>query len=325
MTQGIYHGGGLDAACAQWGGAPQDWLDLSTGIAPWPYPLPAFTAEDWTRLPDRSAWERTTAAAAAAYAAPSLDCVALAPGAQALIQRLPQIHPARDVRVLGDTYAEHATRWRAQGATVRIVETPEALIGAEAAVLVNPDNPTGRTLSPADVLRLAPQVGLLVVDESFADVAPDCALGANAATPGLVALRSFGKFYGLAGVRLGCAVAAPALTARIADALGPWAVSGPALRLGAVALEDRAFALAQRARLARAAADLDALLARFDPSPQGCALFRLIASDAAPALADHLARDWIWTRRFPGRPRLLRLGVPDAVGLARLTLSLTNF
>lgn len=325
MSDVIPHGGGLDAACARWGGAPEDWLDLSTGIAPWPYPIPHLPPGDWIRLPDRRAWEALRAAAAAAYAAPSPACVALSPGAQALIQRLPQIHPAQDVRVLGRTYAEHASRWRAAGATVRVVEDPADLIGAEVAVLVNPDNPTGRVLSQADLLALSQQVGLLVVDESFGDVDPSATLGALAARPGIVALRSFGKFYGLAGLRLGCAVAAPALAETIADALGPWAVSGPALRVGAVALADQSFALDQRARLTAQAATLDAHLARFDPTPCGCALFRLIETRAAAALADHLAQDHILVRAFPERPGALRFGVPDAAGLERLSISLTNF
>jgi cobalamin biosynthetic protein CobC len=325
----LYHGGDLSWARRRNPAFAGDWLDLSTGINPWPYPLPALAAAAWARLPDAAAMERLCRAAAGAYGAASAAAVVAAPGTQALIQWLPRLRPLGQVRVLAPTYAEHAAAWRAAGHVVaEIGNLDRADDEADVVVVANPNNPDGRCHAPADLAalagRLAGRGGWLVVDEAFADVAPELSLAGQAADPGIVVLRSFGKFFGLGGLRLGFALSAPALAARIAQALGPWAVSGPAAGIGATALADRDWVVETRARLAAAAARLDRLLSANGLAPVGgTSLFRLVASDAAPALFERLLARGILARHYREHPQWLRFGLPASEGdAARLAAAL---
>ena len=305
-----YHGGDLGAARAAFPDAPAPWIDLSTGINPVPYPLPSLDPAAWTALPDAGAARALEAAAARAYGAEAAGTVA-APGTEALIQWLPRLFPARRVGVLGFTYGDHARAWQATGATVETVDTLAALAGFDAAVVVNPNNPDGRLVAPADLAALARHVGLLVVDEAFADVVAPCWSHAPAPPPNAVVLRSFGKFYGLAGLRLGFAVAPPERAAALRAALGPWAVSGPAIAVGRAALADDAWAASARARLARDAARLDGrLTARGATVVGGTSLFRLAEVDDADRWFRRLAVRGILTRPFAEHPRRLRFGLP---------------
>jgi cobalamin biosynthetic protein CobC len=306
------HGGGIDAAAARWGGGRADWVDLSTGINPLPYNLPAFPADAWTALPDRAAEAALVAAARAFWRVPAGAAVLAAPGASALIARLPWLRPAGRVSIPEPTYNEHARAFAAAGWTVG---------GApgEAVVVVHPNNPDGR-LWAADGL---PQAALTVIDESFCDVMPDRSLVALADRPGVVVLKSFGKFWGLAGLRLGFAIGDPAVLDRLAQALGPWPVSGPALAAGTAALRDHGWAAAARARLAADAARLDVLMAaRGATVAGGTDLFRLYAVDDAADWQDRLARARIWTRVFPYSTRWLRLGLPAPQAWPRLEAAL---
>jgi cobalamin biosynthetic protein CobC len=304
------HGGDIAAARAAFPDAPAPWIDLSTGINPVAYGLPRIAPAAWTALPGREAERALATAAERAYGARPGTVVA-APGTGALIAWLARLHPARRVGILGATYGEHARAWRAAGAAVETVASPRDLAGFDAAVVVNPNNPDGRRVSAADLAGVARGVGLLVVDEAFADVVPrDLSLASD--PPGnAVVLRSFGKFYGLAGLRLGFAVAREPWAGRLAGALGPWAVSGPALAIGALALADEAWAEAARARLAADAARLDALLGEAGFTlAGGTSLFRLAAAPDAPARFETLARAGILTRPFAARPEALRFGLP---------------
>ena len=306
------HGGGLDSAINRYGGARADWLDLSTGINPVPYPLPALTGTDWTALPDRAAREALVQAARDLWQVPEGAEVLAAPGASALIARMPALAAPGRVRIKAPTYNEHAASFAAHGWTV----TTEG--AAEARVLVHPNNPDGRlwTARAAD----AP---LTVIDESFCDICPEHSLVALAARPGVVVLKSFGKFWGLAGLRLGFAIAAPETIARLSDMLGPWPVSGPALRVGALALRDRGWAEATRARLACDAARMDALMTGHGAALEGGTdLFRLYRVDDAPAWQGRLARHHVWSRIFPYSQNLLRLGLPPEDGWTRLEAAL---
>lgn len=315
------HGGNLDAAQAAFGGA--DWIDLSTGINRRPYPLPALPPEAWSALPTAPALARLTEAAAAAYATTPGRVLPLA-GAQAAIQLYPRLARPGRARLLAPTYNEHAAALRAEGWPVTEVATLEALAGADIAVVVNPNNPTGAAHAPDRLRALAAQVGLLVVDESFADPQPGLSLAAHAPDNAVI-LRSFGKFYGLAGLRLGFALAAPGRLARLAALAGPWSVSGPALEIGAAALADRGWQAATRARLAQDAARLDALAARAGWALLGgTPLFRTYATESAEAAQTRLARAAIWTRRFPYSDTWLRLGLPDGADWARVETALAQ-
>lgn len=320
-----YHGGDIAAARAAFPGAPEPWLDLSTGINPLPYPVPALPTAAWTALPDAGVSRALEAAAARTYGA-APDGVVAAPGTGALIGWLPHLHAARRVAVLGFTYGDHARAWRAAGAAVETVEDVASLAGFDAAVVVNPNNPDGRLVAPADLAAVAGRVGLLVVDEAFADVVPRPWSLAPAPPADAVVLRSFGKAYGLAGLRLGFAVAQAGWAAKLRSALGPWAVSGPALAVGRQALDDDSWAEDARARLARDAGRLDALLGRHGATiVGGTSLFRLADVGEAAVWFAALARAGILVRPFEDRPRWLRFGLPaDEAGWLRLERALAT-
>jgi len=306
------HGGGLDAAMARFGGARAEWIDLSTGINPAPYPLPVLEAGDWAALPARTAQSALRQAARRFWQVPEGADMLAAPGASALIARIPALAAPGRVRIATPTYNEHAAAFCAQGWRVT-ADGP-----AEARVLVHPNNPDGRLWSARDA-----DTPLTVIDESFCDICPDRSLVALAARPGVVVLKSFGKFWGLAGLRLGFAIAAPDTIARLAELLGPWPVSGPALRIGTAALKDPDWAEDTRARLKRDAARLDALATgRGAELAGGTDLFRLYRVDDAAAWQARLARHRIWSRIFPYSPHLLRLGLPASDGWGRLEAAL---
>ena len=301
------HGGDIDSAARRFGRG--DWIDLSTGINRRPYPAAAPGPHAMTALPTGADMARLLAAASDRFGCPRHDLLALA-GASAAIQILPRVLNGQRAAVLSPSYNEHAASLRAAGWQVAEPHDPEALSGADLAVIVNPNNPDGREYAPAQIARIAAGVGHLLVDESFADPRPDLSV-ARARPANVTVLRSFGKFWGLAGLRLGFAIAAPDLLARMAEHAGPWAVSGPALEIGAAALADGAWAANTVIWLAEAALHLDQIVtAQGWRLEGGTHLFRLYHTPDAGAAQDMLARAGIWSRRFPWHPHWLRLGIP---------------
>jgi cobalamin biosynthesis protein CobC len=327
----LQHGGDLAAARRRFPGAPEPLIDLSTGINPHSYPLPQLSSEVFARLPEPAALERLAATAARAYGA-SPDQVAAAPGTQILLPPIFALVPGGRAAVLGPTYAEHVRVAKLVDHETMEATAFEDLTGADLAVIVNPNNPDGRIVSKDALLALAEEKqrhgGLLVVDEAFADVGPaGLSLGPEVGRGNLVVLRSFGKFHGLAGLRLGFALAAPEIAARLRATLGPWAVAGPAIAAGQAALADRAWAEAMRDTLADEAARLDRMLiAATLEIVGGTSLFRLARTQAAGALFDHLGRAGIMVRRFADNPAWLRFGIPgNQEAWQRLAAALDGF
>lgn len=307
------HGGDLDAAIREFGGAPGDWIDLSTGINRVPWPMPKLPDAVVRALPTSALVEDAMTAAHAAYstAAPGL---ALA-GAQAAIQMVPWLRPRGLARVLSPTYNEHAGALRAAGWTVEEPERLADLTGADVAVVVNPNNPDGQRHRTEDLLALADRVDLLVVDESFADPEPGLSLLPHMPAEGVLVMRSFGKFYGLAGLRLGFAFGSRTDIATIRTLAGPWAVSGPALHLGALALRDVGWRQQAVRRLSEGAARLDALATGAGWQViGGTTQFRLYETGGGIAARRRLATHRIWSRAFEARPTWLRLGLPGEPG-----------
>jgi cobalamin biosynthetic protein CobC len=319
------HGGDLTEAMARYGGEAADWLDLSTGINPWAYPFDGIADAAWRRLPSQADGRALLAAARNAYRVPDAVELVAASGTQALIQWLPHLAAHGPVAIVGPTYNEHAPAW--QNAGHEVIAIPDlAALPDEAvhAVIVNPNNPDGRIADHATLAAVAaklhPRGGWLLVDEAFADVDP--AIGASALCEKLpvVILRSFGKFYGLGGLRLGFAIAAPALIERIATALGSWAVSGPALQVGARALGDAAWAEQMREQLAERATRLDYILVQAGSKIiGGTSLFRFVRHPDARYLHVQLARQRVWVRKFDWASDHLRFGLPaNDAALGRL-------
>ncbi|MDG4895799.1 threonine-phosphate decarboxylase CobD [Mesorhizobium sp. WSM4976] len=314
----VDHGGSLGRASALFPHAPQPFVDLSTGINPHSYPLFELPATALTRLPEAAQLRELAEIAAATYGAPSAAYVAAAPGTQILLPRVASLLRPGKALVLGPTYAEHARAAAIAGHAVAEVGDFDELADADLAVLVNPNNPDGRVIEKARLLELAAWLrakgGLLVVDEAFMDAGPiEHSLAGDVVEGGIVVLRSFGKFFGLAGVRLGFALADQLTTERLDAQLGPWAVAGPALEYGIRALSDTKWQAAMRQRLGQDAARLDALLGRFDvPVVRGTSLFRYLSFAEAPSLFSALGEDGVLVRHFAERPGVLRIGLPGS-------------
>jgi cobalamin biosynthesis protein CobC len=312
----LTHGGDLGAARKLFPHAPEPFIDLSTGINPFSYPLPPLDRAVFARLPEPAALDRLCGVAAAAYGAPSAAHVVAAPGVQSLLPLVFGLASPGRAIVRAPTYAEHARVVALAGHDVKEAADVRRLAKADLAIVVNPNNPDGRLVAKDELLALANMLGfgLLVVDEAFMDAAPPGqSLAAEVTRPNVLVLRSFGKFFGLAGLRLGFALAPPALAARLRAALGPWAVSGPALAIGTAALADAAWIAATRIRLATAAQRLDALLTGAGLElAGGTALFRLVHAPTAVELFDRLGHAGIFVRRFADHPTWLRFGLPGS-------------
>jgi len=314
----LLHGGDLGAARRLFPGAPEPFIDLSTGINPHPYPLPRFSADLFARLPDPASAGALAAVAANVYGTPSAAHVVVAPGTQILLPLVAGLIPAARAAVLTPGYPEHGRAAAMAGHRVKAVGSIEACGDAALVIVGNPNNPDGRLTVRADLLGIARDLrrrgGLLVVDEAFMDVGPPGAsLAADVACGNIVVLRSFGKFFGLAGVRLGFALAAPPLVARLGALLGPWAVSAAALAVGAKALADAAWIERSRRRLAKAADEIDSILAAADLAViGGTSLFRLVQAPMASALFRHLGQAGIYVRCFPDNAHWLRFGLPGS-------------
>ncbi len=325
----LMHGGGLAAARRLFTDAPEPFIDLSTGINPYSYPLPQLAPDLFTKLPDPQALATLASIAAQSYGAPSPAHVVPAPGTQILLPLVAAlIDPAR-AAVVAPTYGEHARAAALAGHRVAEVADLAAARDATLVIVTNPNNPDGRLFDWGELVAfakgLARRGGLLVVDEAFMDAGPPGAsLAGEVGKNPIVVLRSFGKFFGLAGIRLGFALAASPLAARLSAELGPWAVSGPALAIGAAALADGVWIEKTRHVLITAADRLKAILLSAGLEiVGGTALFQLARTPAASDLFHRLGRAGILVRNFAEHPSWLRFGLPgNEAAWARLRMAM---
>ncbi len=293
----LEHGGDLAAARRLFPHAPQPFIDLSTGINPHPYPLPSLAANVFAQLPDSAAQFRLCEMAARTYGTPTAAHVVCAPGTQILLPLVAALVPPGRAGVLGPTYSEHARAAALAGHAVMDVGDINELRRVDLAVIVNPNNPDGRIITKERLLALSDDLsgrgGLLAVDEAFMDVGPlEASLAGEIHRGNIIVLRSFGKFFGLAGLRLGFALAAPDLAAKLNAALGPWAVSGPA-----IAIAERALA--------------ELLTEAGIKVVGGTSLFRLVRTRRAHEIFRHLGTSGIIVRAFREQPTWLRFGIPS--------------
>jgi cobalamin biosynthetic protein CobC len=316
MADPIVHGGNLHEASQRYGIPHAQWIDLSTGINPHAYPVPPVPADAWRRLPDEG--DGFAACAAHYYGAPDARHVLPVAGSQAAIRALPQLIPRATVAIAPLTYSEYAPAFERAGHRIVPLDIACDALPDDVthAVVVNPNNPTADHLSTAKLLQwhaqLAARGGTLVVDEAFTDAMPTAAsLAACAGRPGLVVLRSPGKFFGLAGARAGFVLSDPVLLARLRDLLGAWAVSGPARHAVSAALTDPAWQAQMRVQLAAQSARLTGLLQAQRFSPKSTPLFAWTDDPRAAALHHELALRGIWTRLFPASASV-RFGLPGS-------------
>lgn len=308
----LEHGGRLLQAVQRYGLARERWLDLSTGINPIAWAGAPLPLASWNRLPEDE--DGLLEAAGTYYGAAQLLPIS---GSQAAIQTLPRLRARSRVGVPALGYNEHAHRWKQAGHEVvplAIENFAAAVDELDALVVCNPNNPTGERIVPAQLLewhaRLSARGGWLVVDEAFADSTPETSVARFTDRDGLIVLRSLGKFFGLAGARVGFVLCTGGLLGKLADWLGPWAVSGPSRLVARAALSDRTWQEETRQRLLRDSRRLAESLTRHGLSPDGgCELFQWVRTPHAFPIHEALARQGVFTRHFGAVPSL-RFGLP---------------
>lgn len=321
----LEHGGNLTWAAKRYGIALADWLDLSTGINPQGYPVPQMPPEIWQRLPSDD--DGLTEAACRYYGCQSALPVA---GSQAALQVLPTLRAPCRVAMLEPMYQEHAHAWRNAGHQVQTFANFAGLQAAQADVvlLCNPNNPTAQSFAAQDLLELhaslAQRGGWLIIDEAFMDATPQHSIAAHAHLPGLLVLRSLGKFFGLAGARVGFLLAESTILQTVREKLGPWTLTGASRLIAKQALEDTAWQQATRLRLQADSARLAALLRHNVLAPQaGTTLFQYVPTEHAQAIHHALAKQGVWVRFFTNIPAL-RFGLPGENGWGKLEQALQN-
>lgn len=324
----LEHGGRLRAAASRYAIPVTQWLDLSTGINPNGWPVPAIPKHVWQQLPEDE--DELTTIAQSYYQAPALLPVA---GSQAAIQMLPELRPPCQVGILSFGYAEHAAAWSRAGHTLhplRSEEIDQQINHLDVLLLIHPNNPTGECFCREQLLiwrqKLANRGGWLIVDEAFIDATPEESLAQHSTLPGLIILRSLGKFFGLAGARVGFVLAEASLLKALNERLGPWAVSGPARWVASRALQDRPWQQQARQQLNQQRCQLDQLLQSIELKPSGgCALFQWVVTPMAKEIHHQLAKQGILSRLFL-EPSSLRFGLPaNEAAFNRLETALQSF
>jgi len=327
------HGGRLGEARRRFGGAVEPWIDLSTGVNPRPYPARPASSRARARLPDPEETAALETAAAAAFGV-GADAVLATPGVEAAIRLLPGVLRAPRVGIVEPTYGGHAEAWRAAGAVVSGIDRKvlaDAADTCDVIVLVNPNNPDGETFAAEVLLEVAGRAesrgGWLIVDEAYVETSPEISvlahLGDAWRASRLIVLRSFGKFFGLPGLRLGFVAARPDVIGRLRSRQGEWPVSADAIAAGLQAYPDRPWADQTLRRLAADARRLDDLLIRAGLNVLGgTSLFRLAAADDAQGRFVRMAEAGVLTRPFDHAPTWLRLGLPDPDNWPRVEAAL---
>lgn len=317
LYQFTWHGGQLEKARRLHPAAPQPWLDLSTGIAPWPYPVNPTTDQDWQRLPEPEALLALEEVAADYFGVEDPDQVVAVPGSDMALRLLARLIPAERVGLVGHSYSGYRKAWPHAE-----VMPFEGALKADLLICANPNNPDGAWIEKRHLQCRSNQ---RLVDEAFADADPRLSLLPDRS--GAVVLRSFGKFFGLAGIRLGFVIADRPLAGDLRDQLGDWPISGPAIALARRAYADRNWQEAQRQRLNDASMRLKALLGEHGLAEAcGTAQFQLAETSAAIGLFGHFCSQGILVRPFAERPMALRFGLPGSeVNWSRLTTALDQW
>ncbi len=308
----LEHGGRLRRAAQQYGIPLADWIDLSTGINAHSYPVAPIDPVCWNRLPEDD--DGLEAAAAAYY---GNDRLLVLPGSQAAIQALPALFSPVVVACLSPLYEEHPQAWERCGHKLRRLPNLQRMLAAMTpnVLLCNPNNPTAQSLPRQTLLDAAQQLrkrgGWLIVDEAFGDAEPENCIASVAGSddaPNLIVLRSLGKFFGLAGARVGFVFGAPDKLDRLREVLGPWPVSHPSRFVAKRALEDSAWQTATRKQLADDSQRLAELLAPLGEVSR-TALFCTVKTAQTNQLVEYFARRAILTRHYDATD-LLRFGLP---------------
>lgn len=297
--------------------APTPWLDLSTGINPWPYPLSNIEISDLHHLPTKRSFENCRDSMSAAFLCPA-DTILPTPGSEILIRLLPTILQPNTIAILSPSYSDHANAWQRAGFSVIETGNPiNHLENVDCIVVCNPNNPDGRTFNFETLTTLHSAMrkrnGWLIIDEAYNDLYPHLSFTSQAGSNNLIILKSVGKFYGLAGLRLGALIAPPPVLNAMSDRLGVWSISDLVLNVGAEVYQNSKWKLQTRNRLKEASQRLNTLLSQSGLTIAGSTdLFSFVSTPNSHDLWEHLADNGIYTRRFAWSKTHLRIGIPPS-------------
>ncbi|MCY4045712.1 MAG: aminotransferase class I/II-fold pyridoxal phosphate-dependent enzyme [Cellvibrionales bacterium] len=323
-----FHGGDLYWAAERFGRPVDQWIDLSTGVNPNSYPIPDVKAADYQRLPYLS--PEFLASIEGYYGQPGIpvsgsqQAIDLLPG---MLKKLPVLLPEvgykgyEKIFRQADFYCQHYPSLDKASAMIAIMDAI-TLNPNQHVVIINPNNPTGLIFTPEELLEfaklLAPDA-MLIVDEAFMDVTPEGSMLNDRLLLNVLVFRSFGKFFGLAGLRLGVVFTSnTALINRLDSTLDPWRINGLAQAVATKAYSDNTWQSAAREQLATQKTKHQAKLLTLVNQTQGRLLVRqgLFSAIIMPAsMAQHawqaLALKGILTRQVPvsSEKTILRIGI----------------
>jgi len=307
----ITHGGDLTAATREFGLPAKGWIDLSTGINPVNFPDLKVKDHSFRILPTSEQVTNLLKVAGDFYQIPTSMSIIPSPGTQAVLQHIPRLFPKRKVAILSPTYSEYENTWSRSGNEIIRAGNIQELKMGDVAVVVNPNNPDGRRHQIESLIEIAEHVETLIIDETFCDHSSEVSIISKLQMQNIIVLRSIGKFFGLAGLRLGFVISKTNITNSIEEMLGPWAVSGPAIEIGTRALLDKPWIEKMDGILSIKSKELDSLLTRQKLKILGkTVLFKLVESNNAQFIYQTLAKSGILVRKFNGQKNWLRIGLP---------------
>ncbi|MEP2979564.1 MAG: threonine-phosphate decarboxylase CobD [Lentilitoribacter sp.] len=307
----LEHGGNLERAIQTYGGSRSDWIDISTGISPFIAPIPDLDLSSWHRLPERAVVSEL-AEIAKKYYASKQNCLVTS-GSQFLINHLPDLLQG-DVGIVGPTYGEYAGAFARNNRSYTALSSIDDIGDVRSLVLANPNNPDGRLYSQDELCVLAKVLkqrdGYLVVDEAFCDVCEKASMLMTDPIENLIVLKSFGKFFGLAGARIGFVFAHNEVLSRIKYLQGPWSVSGPSISVARHVLTRDGIHCELLKKISSRHGQFIQMLGRTGLKiAGGTKLFTLIEHESAANLHEHLLVEKILTRKFDYNASWLRLGL----------------
>ncbi|MCW8329132.1 aminotransferase class I/II-fold pyridoxal phosphate-dependent enzyme [Photobacterium sp. SDRW27] len=320
----VKHGGNLLAMAGKYGSDPAEWIDLSTGVSPFTYPVGDIPLAAWNQLPQENDGLEQ---AAANYYNASVEPVVVA-GSQAAIKALPEVMTEKlgrtgTVALPSVGYKEHQHAWgnyRKDGCCWQIefydgLPSKEQVATCDVVLVINPNNPTGKLSRKEELtdlyVDLAKRKATLIIDEAFIDCTPnESMLSPNKDMGNLVVLRSVGKFFGLAGARVGFVFAEQAIKDSLSNLIGPWTVTGPSRSVVKQALSDSAWQSSARVLIHNNSIRLSRLIAeRLTARTSGTDLFITAFLYDATFCYDFLCREKVLTRLCDEK-NALRFGLP---------------
>ena len=321
----LEHGGDLDKAINCYGGEKYQWIDLSTGINPEPYPIPRLEISDWKNLPTLTEIQSLEKIIKSKLQTSSE--IVLVPGAQSAINFLPFLLKKKKVKILSPTYNEYQFCFQNAGWDVHFCKKFNQLFDSEVVIIVNPNNPDGKIYDVKDLIKLSKSVEQLIVDESFIDssLCKSVISGIDSDTSNIIVIRSFGKFFGLAGMRLGFIISNSKINKKFKNSLGPWPISKMAIKIASKAFQDETWIKKTKIKLVATVKLMDRLMDVVNwKTIGGTNLFRLYSTPNSDLAQKLLAEQYIWSRKFSYSKKWLRLGIPSNEDFRKLEKTIKN-